>query len=295
MKITNKILVILTFLYIHISCKNDSIEKESQQGEMIENETSLSDEQVKNAGIILGKIEKRPISEVLKINGKIDAPPQNLISISMPLGGYLKSTKLLPGMYVKKGEILASMEDMQYIQLQQDFLMAKNQLDMYLKEFNRQKQLNESKASSDKVLEQAQANYQSQIILVKSMGEKLKLIGINPERLSPDNITKSVNIISPVSGFISSVNTNIGKYINPEDVMFEIVDPDDIHLVLTVYEKDVEKLSLGQKVYAYTNNHPTERHEAEIILISNSLGTKNTAEVNCHLKNITKSLFPVHL
>ncbi len=92
-----------------------------------ENIVTLTSEQYKNAGIEIGKLSTKSISSLLKVNGKIDVPPQSMVSISVPLGGYLKSTKLLAGMHIKKGEVLAVMEDAQYIQLQQDDFTAKAQ------------------------------------------------------------------------------------------------------------------------------------------------------------------------
>lgn len=274
------------------SCNHASKPEEIQGNAEAAHTITLSDVQLKNAGIVTGFIEMKTISEVLKLNGKIDVPPQNLISVSMPLGGYLKSTKLLPGMHINKGEVLAVMEDQQYIQLQQDYLTAKLQFEFLKSEYNRQKELNESKASSDKVFEQTKANYESQIVLVKSLEQKLRLIGINPEALTADNISRNINLLSPINGFVSSVNVNVGKYVNPSDILFELVNPDDIHLNLTVYEKDMDKLSIGQKLYAYTNSQPDKEYLCEIILISKNLSNSNAAEVHCHFEQYEKKLIP---
>lgn len=102
----------------------------------------------------LAKRKKRSISSRFTLNGKIDVPPQNLISVSMPMGGFLKTTHLLPGMHIKKGEVLATMEDQQYIQMQQEYLMARSKMTFLESEFKRQRELNESKSSSDKVFQQ---------------------------------------------------------------------------------------------------------------------------------------------
>jgi cobalt-zinc-cadmium efflux system membrane fusion protein len=136
-----------------------------------------------------------------------------MVSISVPLGGYLKSTKLLPGMKVKKGEVIANIEDQQYIQLQQDYLTAKSKLSYIEKEYQRQKELNQSKASSDKVFQETETTYQGQKILVKSLSEKLRLISINPDKLDENNLSRSINLYAPIDGFVSTVNVNIGKYV----------------------------------------------------------------------------------
>ncbi len=269
--------------------KNEASANESAQ---VENGVTLSDAQYKNAGIVLGKIEQTSISGVLKVNGRVDVPPQNMISVSVPMGGYLKYTKLLPGMHLSKGEVIAVMEDQQYIQLQQDYLTAKARLIFTANEYHRQKELNQSKASSDKVFQQTEVDYTTEKINVKSLGERLELIGVNPDKLDENTISKSINIYSPIDGYVSKVNVNIGKFTQPSEVLFELINPADIHLALTIFERDLEKLSIGQKLFAYTNSQPDKKHECEIILIGKNLSTERSTEVHSHFENYDKSLVP---
>ena len=107
----------------------------------------------------------------------------------MPLGGYLKSTHLLPGMYVKKGEVIATMEDQQYIQLQEAYLVTKSNLEYAASEYNRQKELYETKSSSEKVFQQARMEYDNQKIALRALAEKMELIHLNPEKLTENNIS----------------------------------------------------------------------------------------------------------
>ena len=289
MKNTLITLIGLFFLY---SCGNTKTEIDPEATPAIENATTLTDAQIKNAGIVTGKIEEKEVSSTLKLNGKIDVPPQNLVSISVPMGGYLKHTKLLEGMYVTKGQVLCIVEDQQYIQLQEDYLLAKAKIGYAKSEFERQKELNRSKASSDKVYQQAQSEYNSLSVMVQSYGEKLKFAGINPNNVSTKNISKSINIYSPISGYVSKVNVNIGKYVNPSDVLFEIVNPSDIHLALTVFEKDIDKLAIGQSVVAYTNTNPEKKYYCKIILIGKDFSENRSTEMHCHFTNFDKALLP---
>jgi len=274
------------------SCGNKQTENEATVEAPTENVVELTDAQLKNSKIETGKIEQKAISSLLKVNGKIDVPPQNMVSVSVPLGGYLKSTKLLEGMHISKGEVIAVMEDQQYIQLQQDYLTAKAHFSSLEKEFQRQKELNESKASSDKVFENAQAEYLSQKVLIKSLSEKLKLISINPDNLNENTISRSINIYSPIDGFVSTIKMNIGKYASPTDVLFELVNPADIHLALTVFEKDLDKLFIGQKIVAYNNNKSSKKYNCEIILISKDVSPERAVIVHCHFEQYDKTLIP---
>ncbi|MFN4006423.1 MAG: efflux RND transporter periplasmic adaptor subunit [Chitinophagaceae bacterium] len=255
-------------------------------------ELTLTAEQVQKANLQMHSITMQQLSSVIKVTGQIDVPPQNLVSVSMPLGGYLQSTHLLPGMHVNKGEVIAVLEDQQYIQLQQDYLTAKAKLELYKAEYKRQQQLNETKASSDKQLEQAKADMLTTSIQCQALAEKLKLIHINPTTLTENTITKNVRLYAPIDGFVSKVNVNVGKYITPSDVLFELVNPNDIHLNLKVFEKDLIHLALGQKVIAYTNSNPEKKYECEIILISKDISSNRTADVHCHFEAYDKKLIP---
>lgn len=283
------ILLITTTLLL-TACGNNKKEAPAEET-VTTNSVTLSKEQLANAGISTGIAEQRAISSVIKVSGKIDVPPQNMVSVNFPLGGYLKSTKLLSGMHVRKGEVIATMEDQAYIQLQQDYLTARARQQYLENEYQRQRELNQSKASSDKVFQQAEAEYKSNKITISSLGQKLQLIGINPDRLHEGSISRSVNIYSPIDGFVSKVNVNIGKYVNPADVLFELVNPQDIHLALTVFEKDISKLAIGQKLVAYTNNSD-KKYPCEIILIGQDVSPERNIEVHCHFEQYDKTLVP---
>lgn len=289
-KIFNYVLIVGALLLSACSEKKtkEPAKEEPKQG----NTVSLTADQLKNTPVTLAVLEEKPISSVIKVNGKIDVPPQNLVSVSAPLGGFLKSTRLLPGMFIKKGEVIATMEDQQYVQLQQDYLVAKSKLHFSELEFARQKDLNQSKASSDKVTQQAQSERDYQRILVNSLAEKLRLININPQGLTADKISKSIFLYAAINGFVSKVNVNPGKYINPADVLFELVDPADIHLNLKVYQNDVAKLAIGQKLIAYNNVNPEKKYNAQIILISKDISAEGITEVHCHFKTEDKTLLP---
>jgi cobalt-zinc-cadmium efflux system membrane fusion protein len=252
----------------------------------------LSAAQSKNAEIQTSNLVMEGISSVSKLNGKIDVPPQNLVSVSVPFGGYLKSTELLPGKLVKKGQVLGVIEDQQYVKLQQEYLLAKVKLKVVEGEYIRQRELNASKASSDKVFQLAEGEYRNAKINLKALEENLEIIGVKPQRLDENKISKQITITSPINGYVAKVNANIGKYLTPSDVLFELVNVADIHLNISVFEKDLAALTIGQKVIAYNNSRPEQKYESEIILIGHSLSADKNTEVHCHFKKYDKSLVP---
>ncbi|GGG15399.1 efflux RND transporter periplasmic adaptor subunit [Pontibacter amylolyticus] len=256
------------------------------------NLVQLSPAQMQNAGVQTGRPERKSIATILQVNGVMEPPPQSMISVSVPLGGYLKKTTLLPGMHLKKGQLMAELEDQTYIQLQQDYLTAKARLAYLQQEYNRQRELNQSKASSDKVFQQTKADYQSHRVLLQALAEKLRMVGINPGQLTENNLTRKLRLFSPIDGYVTKVNVNVGKYVVPTDVLFELVDPRDLHLMLTVFEKDLDKLDIGQRVEAYRANQPEKKYLARIVYIGKDVSEDRSVEVHCHLDKADATLIP---
>ncbi|MFY8004537.1 MAG: efflux transporter periplasmic adaptor subunit, partial [Chitinophagaceae bacterium] len=184
----NYISILLAFIVL-FACKQNSTTQAADTDsakattEATEQTVTLNTEQLKNAAIETGKAVWQNLPVVLKANGTVDVPPQSLNSISFPLGGYLKSTGLLPGTSVHKGSVLAVMEDQSYVQLQQDYLMAKAKLEFLSTDLQRQKQLSDADAVSIKNYQQALSDYKMAVITAKALEEKLEIIGINPQKL----------------------------------------------------------------------------------------------------------------
>lgn len=256
------------------------------------NKLVLTPQQEKNIAVKLGNMEETPMRASLKLTGKIDVPPQNMVSVCVPTGGYLKETKLLPGMKVTKGSTIAIIEDKQFVQLQEDFLGAKSKAVFCRAEYDRQRSLNESKASSDKALQQAKTDWEAQEIMIASLSEKLRLAGFDPAKVSLRTIDKSVALKSPIDGYVTRVNFNVGKYVAPTDVLFELIDPTDIHLALKVFEKDIPLLTVGQKIMAYTNYRPDKKYPCALLLIGKEIGPERNTEVHCHFEGYDPALLP---
>jgi cobalt-zinc-cadmium efflux system membrane fusion protein len=256
------------------------------------NIVTLTGQQLKSANLSIGQVQNMDMHKVLKVNGLIDVPPSNIVSISIPLGGYLKKTNLIPGMFVKKGALLAVIEDPIYIQLQQDYLTAKSRFAYLEADYIRQRDLNATKSTSDKIYQLAKSDFESQKYLVKSLQEKLKLIGIDPTQLNETTISRAINFNSPINGYVTKVNVNIGKYVTPTDVLFEIVDPSDLHVRLIIYENDVLNLKIGNEVIFTTNNDLSKKYTAHVAVITPNINEERTTDVHCHLVNENARLFP---
>ncbi len=289
-----KALSILSLSIILIACGN---KKEEVKTDTITNHHEKSssvlftDAQYKTAGIELGNITNHVLSGTIRVNGKLDVPPQQLISVSVPMGGFLKSTELLQGSYVKKGQVIAVLESQDYIELQQNYLDAKSQLEYAEADYQRQRQLASENANAQKIVQQAKAHYFSLKAKVGALVQKLKLLNVSTQTLEQKGIQSTIALYAPINGYVTEVNVNIGKYVSPTDVLFEIVDTEHLHAELTVYEKDVPKLKIGQRV-RFTLANETKERTAKVYLIGRKIGKERTVQIHCHIDRMDKDMLP---
>ncbi len=285
-----KIFLIVLAVSLFSCSKEETVKEEVTV--VAANQVTLTDLQIKNSGIETNTLNNREIAHKIVLSGQIDVPPQGMASVSAPGGGYVKTSRFMPGNFVKKGQVLAMLENPELVQLQQDYLLAKSNLLYANQDYSRQKDLNQSKASSDKVTQKAYNEAQNQNILMKGTAQKLAALGINPASLTANNIRRSFAVISPISGYISAVNVSIGQFVSPMEKMFEIVNTSNIQLALKVFEKDLNKISGGQKVFAYTNQNPSKKYEARVFLIGKDFSADRSVLLYCNFVDRDATLLP---
>lgn len=251
----------------------------------------LTAEQFKTAGILIGKAEKIQLSENVKVSGRLDVPPQNMVTLSAMLGGFVKETSMLQGTRVKKGQVVAVMEHPSYIELQQQYLEAASKVAYAEKELNRQQVLSKDSVNAVKSLQLATAEYEMAHTTHEALRAKLEMVNLNPETLRQKGIQKEIRLFAPIQGYVTQVYVNVGAYVQPNDPLFKIVDSDHLHAEAIVYEKDIAKLALGQKIRLRLNNEPTER-TGTIYLIGKEIDEDRTVRVHCHLDKEDNRLLP---
>ena len=280
-------LVVLISTIFILSCGNNkkteantnTTSKEDSSHKENTTTVELTAEQYKTVGIETGLVAKRVLSGTLKVNGLLDVPPQNLISVTAQMGGIVQSTPLLQGSVVRKGEVIAVLQNQEYVQLQQDYLDMKSQLDFSDAEYKRQQELANQNVNAQKTLQQAKSVYYSLQAKVSGIKQKLLILKIVPEKLTAYNISGNINVYSPVNGYVTKVSVNVGKYVNANDIMFEIVNGSNLHVELNVFEKDISKIKVGQKVRFKLANETIER-TATISLIGKEINPDKTVRVH---------------
>ncbi len=269
-----------------VSCQTESktAEKSTPVDSSSVDEITLTEPQYRAIGVELGDAKNETVSAEVKANGRVDLPPENRATISSPIGGRIRYVKALPGQRVRRGELLATLESFDFIQLQQDYLQNNSQLVFQGKELERQRTLNTENVGARKNYEQAQANYDATKALVQALSAKMKLLGLSPVTLGANGISPAARIVSPVNGYITVANINLGKEIAPGEVLLEVIDKTHMHIELNVFEQDAPAIQKGQSVRVVPSTGPPI--QAYVHLVGRMLeGDARMLNIHAHVRN----------
>ena len=208
-------------------------------------------------------------------NGVMVVSPSKRVTISLTMGGKVHALNIMPGSAVHQGQVVAMIDNPEYIQLQQTYLDAAAQLEYLEKEYQRQRILGEQDAASQKRVQQAKADYLSMKIRVEASASHLKTLGVNAQSLHSGGIKSYLPVVAPVSGFVTSMNANRGKYLEVGEPICDIIDKSRILLQLTVYEKDLKLMKIGGKVDFRVNGMGKETFSARIVAIDQAVDAKD--------------------
>jgi cobalt-zinc-cadmium efflux system membrane fusion protein len=289
--IMKQILIILMVatLIVMSSCSsgNDQAPTDTLKSETVkENEYKLTQLQFSSSNMELGKPVIKPFHEIVKATGMFNVPPENRAAVSTYFGGTVTHIDLLPGKQVKKGQTLFSLENPDFIQIQQDYLQAKGQLAYLKSDFERQNNLVKDKVTSEKKFLKAESDYTVTRVKLESLGKKLTLMGIDPKKLTLENIRSTITIASPISGFITKVNIARGAFLAPSQTAVTIVDTNHIHLELNIFEKDLPNVKVGQSIKFSLQEDYSTIYDATVHLVNKEVDPENrTVGIHGHLSN----------
>lgn len=285
------VLFIIVSFVVFTSCgsKIEEVKKEELHEEGI---VEFSATQFKGVDIQFGKVEMKNMSSTISVNGMLDVPPQNMVSVSALMGGFIKTTGLLQGMQVKKGQAIATIQNPDFIQIQSQYLENKQKLKFLELEYKRQEELSKENVSASKIFQQVSSEYNSLQATMGGLEERLRILNIDPASLTQSTIRSIVTIYAPIGGYVTVVNVNIGRHVNPQDVICEIVDTEHLHAELTVFEKDITKLKKGQKIRFVLVNESDKERTASVYLINHKISEDRTIRVHAHLDKEDPTLMP---
>ncbi len=271
-----------------IACGNAGKKTETTETKKKEKDTSaikqssteeLTEEQMKVVGIEIGNIEQKKLTRVVKASGQLTVPPQNKAVVNALVGGVIRHINVVEGQNVREGQVVAAIENPDFVKLQQDYLTSKDNIVYLAQEYERQKQLQEADAGIGKVYQQASANYAAEKSKLLTLEKQLQQIHINPSQVSRGHLITQVPILAPIDGTVGHIRLSVGTYTDVSSPIMEIVNNSTIYADLLVYEKDIQKVRAGQKVSFTLENQDNKQVSGSVYGINKSFEGENKAVI----------------
>lgn len=281
------------------NAETESTDQHSDENESEIMEVALTEDQISSMGILTDKVALQNISGYIKVNGEVVINPDQESKVGSSVPGRIKKIYVKEGAYVKAGQTLAIIENPQLIDMQVEYLNAKNDYEYSKKEYERQLKLSNDNIGSKKTLNELETNYKRSLATYKTLEEKLSIYRISKNRFENiyedtiANLQKYITISAPISGNLVERNVTIGQYVEPANDMFHIVNTSTVFVDLNVFEKDLPLVSTGQKVSLEVSVDPYEVYEGQIVFVNKVFDdVKRTVKVRVAINNKREKLLP---
>ena len=208
-------------------------------------------------------------------NGIIMVSPQQKATLSLTMGGKIHSLSVMPGQYVKKDQVVATIDNPDFIELQHTYLEAMAQVDYLEQEYKRQNSLGDIDVASKKKVQLAKSEYLAMKSHLEAAMARLKTLGVSLDKVMKDGIMTYLPVTAPFTGYATNINVNVGTYLDPGQPVCDIINKSKPLVQLTVYEKDLSLMREGRKMLFRVNGMGNTNFEAEIVAIDQSIDSKD--------------------
>ena len=222
----SKIFIAFIAIATLMSCntQNKKIAEKDVHEEILEGVVVLNKNQREALNLKLDTFQMRNLTTMVKSNGQLEVSPSSSADITAIIGGNVKEIKVFHGDKVRKGQLLAVLEHPDYIALQENFAEVANQLEYLEKEFERQKELFENNVGAGRDFQLTKAEYNTAKSKYQGLKSRIQLLNLSPERIMEGNISNTINITSPINGFVNEVKIKIGTYVDAKDKLLSVSD-----------------------------------------------------------------------
>lgn len=214
-----------------------------------ENVLVLSQNTIKTADIQFEQAQKSMFPFSFRGNGKVTILANAQADIASPFKGTVKRFFAKEGQYITKGQPILELSVPDLIQYQEQYLLHQGELAFLRQEESRQKALQAENVGALKNLQEVQSKILIAESRVQSSAAMLKIAEIPVESLTYGSpFISTFTLKSPISGFVSHFPITLGAPATEGTVLAHINNLDDLHADVFIYEKDIQKVKIGQSV-----------------------------------------------
>lgn len=216
----------------------------------------LTQQQVSTAELRMGEVQTRELDATLRVTGTLVLRPQSMADVSSLMGGVVRSILVSEGQRVSKGQVVATVENTSVVTLQREYFTALRESEAARAELTRQQTLAKAGAGVAKNLQQAETAARIADASLTGIGQQLRQMGISPKSVASGSFATVFPLRAPISGTVSRISASIGSYADMQSPLLAIRDNSAMECDLNVFEKDVAKVAVGDRVELLLANQP---------------------------------------
>lgn len=285
-------LLVLTLILSACSDKSDT-PKPAAQPPKVPGEVYLEPDSPKKAYIKTTRLSLGQYPLLEPLAGKITYNESATSRVSSPVAGRVVTSPVALGSFVKPGAILLELDSPEVADAEADYDKAQADLSLASHAYNREKELYAGKAVSRKDLEQAQDDFNDASSEVRRAQEHLKNLRINPTQTIQQS--GRFDLRATIPGVVVERKVNPGMEVRPDldSPLFIVSDINKLTLLMEVFEINLSKIKLGQKLSVSVPAYPGKTFPAIVKYIGQVLDENTrTVQVRCDLPNPNGALLP---
>jgi cobalt-zinc-cadmium efflux system membrane fusion protein len=255
----------------------------------------LWQEQVTAAKLMVEPLAPQPVGGLVVTSGRVTFDDLKVAHVMSPVTGRVSRIEAQPGQRVKKGDTLAVIESPDVGSAFSDLAKAQAESISAEKDFNRQKELFDVHAGSQRDLEAAQGNYSKAKAELQRASKKAQLLRAG----GASSGGQSYTLRAPIGGEVIARNVNPGAEVQGQYSggtvleLFTIGELDTVWVMADLFEMDLGRVKQGTECLVKVVAYPGRVFKGTADWVSETLDpATRTAKVRCKLDNSDRSLKP---
>jgi RND family efflux transporter MFP subunit len=225
------------------------------------------------------RVKKEDFTEKYTVMGSIKGAIEN--DLRFQIEGHLKKYNFKEGDKITSGQIICSLDtkdtmtkvdyaQSRYKSERSAYLSAKEKYKVYEDMFK-------MKALAESKLLESKFELESAELRAKSAQSELDLAQLNLQK---------TNLVAPSDGILAEIIIKPGEYVTSQDVVCKFISDQGTNFEVDIPEKDVLKMSVGQKVTINSDSYPDKDFEGTIVEIAPVVKERTrTATVKINVEN----------
>lgn len=259
---------------------NETTEAEEHHDEEADVEhIRLTEKQLKTIDLRMSAVENRELNTLVSANGSLVLRAESKGEVASLMGGLVRSILVHEGQHVQRGQVVATIENTDIVGLQREYFSASRQCELAREELSRQQTLAQGGAGIKKSLQQAESDYRVAQATLTGLGRQLSQLGISTQAVAKGNFVSVFSLRAPISGTVSQLSATVGAYADMQTPLMQIRDNSAVECDLNVFERDLSKISNGDRVTMTLANQPGTQLSGRIYGMNDYFndGTKSVA------------------